>query len=285
MNFCRARLAQPAMPADPAPPRPSGFLLAALAAALLAPLGPARAVPAEGKTADEIEACVRANLPSRSSVQEVSFRVNGPGGATTDSNVKIHWQQDAKTELSRVHLRFEAPLDMRGSALLLLEKPGRNDMFMYLPELKRVRRVTGPALSGGMFGTDFTYSQFERLQGVARDIEVVRLADGEFEGSPVYVLGHTPADDPEFDYVESYVDPERCVPMRTEFFEANRKLRKVLKAEPAHVKQVGSHWIPHRLVMSDVVRGTSTEFRVDTIEVNAKIHRRMFTEGNLAQGN
>jgi len=243
---------------------------------------PARAQ--DGPSAEEIEACVRANLPSRSSIQTVGFRVNGKGGAVTESQVKIYWQKD-EDQLSKVLLRFDAPADMRDSALLLIEKPGRNDMFMYLPELKRVRRVTGPSLSGGMFGTDFTYAQFERLQGIARDLQVERLPDGELEGRRVHVLGHTPADDPEFVRVVSYVDPERCLPLRTEFFETPDRLRKVLETDEAGIRQVGSQWIPHRMVMKDVVQGTSTEFTIDSIEVNATIHRRTFTEANLAQGN
>lgn len=241
------------------------------------------AAPSE-RTAEQIEQCVRANLPSRSSVQEIAFRVNGKAGATTDSRVKIHWQK-VEDGLSNVLLRFEAPQDMRGSALLLVEKPERNDMFMYLPELKRVRRVTGPALSGGMFGTDFTFAQFERLQGVSRDLKVERLPDAELEGRAVHVLAHTPADDPEFEYVQSYVDRERCIPLRTEFYEKGRRLRKVLDTPEAGIKRVGEQWIPHRLVMRDVVQGTSTEFTVERIDVNATIHRKMFTQGNLSQGN
>jgi hypothetical protein len=267
-------------------------IVAAIAGAVLcaglAMASPARAAgdatPTGGPSADEIEGCVRQNLPSESSVQEVTFRVNGKGGMTTDSHVRIHWQK-GEDELSKVLLRFDAPADMRGSALLLIEKPGRNDMFMYLPELKRVRRVTGPSLSGGMFGTDFTYSQFERLQGISRDLTVERLPDADVDGTPVWVLGHTPADDPEFEYVQSYVDRERCIPLRTEFYEGGRHLRKVLEADPDAVQRVGEHWIPHRLVMKDVVHGTSTEFQVDSIDVNAKIHRRVFTEKNLTQGN
>jgi hypothetical protein len=241
-------------------------------------------LPAGGPSGDEIEACVRANLPSKSSIQEVTFRVNGKSGATTDSHVKIHWQM-GEDQRSKVLLRFDAPPDMRGSALLLIEKPGRNDMFMYLPELKRVRRVTGPSLSGGMFGTDFTYSQFERLQGVARDLKVTRMPDTDLDGTPVHVLAHEPADDPEFDYVLSYVGAEHCIPLKTEFFENGRHLRKVLEVDPASVREVDGLWIPHKLVMKDVVQGTSTEFNVDSIDVNAKIHRKTFTEANLAQGN
>jgi len=257
-----------------------------IVATLLAAAGATtRAEPAAPeRSAEQIEQCVRANLPSRSSIQEVAFRVNGKAGVTTDSRVKIHWQK-GEDGLSNVLLRFEAPEDMRGSALLLVEKPERNDMFMYLPELKRVRRVTGPALSGGMFGTDFTYAQFERLQGVSRDVKVERLPDEELEGRAVHVLAHTPADDPEFEYVTSYVDPERCLPLRTEFYESGRRLRKVLDATEAGITRVGDQWIPHRLVMRDVVQGTSTEFTVERIDVNATIHRKVFTQGNLAQGN
>jgi len=265
----------------------AAWALGALAAALLGAL-PARAaedaLPAGGPSADEIEACVRANLPSKSSIQEITFRVNGKGGMTTDSHIKIHWQM-GEDQLSNVLLRFDAPADMRGSALLLIEKPGRNDMFMYLPELKRVRRVTGPSLSGGMFGTDFTYAQFERLQGVARDLAVTRMPDAELDGRTVRVLAHEPADDPEFEYVLSYIDAERCVPLKTEFFESGRHLRKVLETDPASVRQVDGLWIPHTLVMKDLAQGTSTEFHVDSIEVNAQIHRKIFTQANLAQGN
>ena len=263
------------------------FWLTALAVALAA-AAPIRAqedaLPSGGPSADEIEACVRANLPSKSSIQEISFRVIGKGGMTSDSKLKIHWQM-GDDQLSKVVLRFEQPLDMRGSALLLIEKPGRNDMFMYLPELKRTRRVTGPSLSGGMFGSDFTYSQFERLQGVARDVSVSRMPDAEVDGTPVYVLAHEPADDPEFDYVLSYIDQKRCVPLKTEFFENGRSLRKVLEADPAGVSQVGEQWIPRRMVMKDLLKGSSTEFNVDSIQVNAKIHRKMFTQSSLGQGN
>jgi len=37
--------------------------------------------------------------------------------------------------------------------------------------------------------------------------------------------------------------------------------------------------------MKDLAQGTSTEFSVDSIEMNAKIHRKIFTQANLSQGN
>ena len=49
--------------------------------------------------------------------------------------------------------------------VLLLEKKDRMpDQFMYLPELRKVRRVTKRSVAGSMFGTDFSYEDFERFQ-------------------------------------------------------------------------------------------------------------------------
>ena len=120
---------------------------------------------------------------------------------------------------------------------------------------------------------------------VWRDISVTRMPDAEVDGTPVHVLAHEPADDPEFEYVLSYVTQDHCVPLKTEFFESGRRLRKVLLADPAAVTAAEGLWIPRKMVMKDLTQGTSTEFNVDSIDVNAKIHRRIFTQSSLSQGN
>ena len=58
-------------------------------------------------------------------------------------------------------LRVHEPADLEGAGLLLLEKSDRTDMFIYLPDLKKVKRVTSHMLSGSLFGSDFSYEDFE----------------------------------------------------------------------------------------------------------------------------
>ena len=43
-----------------------------------------------------------------------------------------------------------------------------------------------------MFGTGFSYAQFERLQGVSRALEVERMPDSELNGKAVHLLAHAP---------------------------------------------------------------------------------------------
>ena len=162
-----------------------------LAALLLAPPWAGAVDAGVAPEAKEVEDCMRKNLPSETSVQTVTLRKKAPDGSMSETRAKIFWRR-GEDGFHQARLLFSDPDDMRGAGLLVLQRDGANDLFMYLPELKKVRRVTGHMMSGSMFGTDFTYEQIERLQGLAKDAVVKRLPDGKEDSSAVYVLEATP---------------------------------------------------------------------------------------------
>ena len=45
----------------------------------------------------------------------------------------------------------------------------RDGMFVYLPAVKRVRRVTGTFADGALMGTNFSYFDFKQLQNTFGD--------------------------------------------------------------------------------------------------------------------
>lgn len=236
--------------------------------------------------AEEIAECVRGNLPHRSSVQTIWFRSTDRVGSTTASQSVIHWQR-FDDGLSRVMLRFHRPLDLKGAGILLLEKKDRRpDTLLYLPALQKVRRVTTGFVSTSMFGTDFSYEDFERLMGMSRDTTVERLDDASVSGRPVYVLAGTPDDvsGSAYERVVSYVDQERCVPLRVESFEPGGGLRKVLEVDPSTVEHHGAFWVPRTQTLRDLRDGTATELELEEIELDVKIHRKMFSERELQVG-
>ena len=59
--------------------------------------------------------------------------------------------------------RLEAPADLRGMALLTLENRGRaDDTWVYLPSLRRNRRITAHRRADAFLGSDLAYADFER---------------------------------------------------------------------------------------------------------------------------
>ena len=185
--------------------------------------------------------------------------------------------------LSRVMLRLREPRDLRGAGFLLIEKKPRVDMFVYLPDLEKVRRVTTRMLSGSLFGSDFTYEDFQRLQGMEVEGQSERLADATLDGVSVHVVAHHPAPDTGSGYerVVTYVARDTCVALKTEMWERGERLRKVLTADRESVFQRDGVRISRNLLMEDLRDKTSTRLVVTEIEVGTEIPRKIFTVLNL----
>jgi hypothetical protein len=241
---------------------------------------------AASASAEEIEDCVRANLPRDSSVQTLVFRSTDRLGATTGFESTLYWKR-FEGGLSKVVLRFEAPPDMRGAGVLLIEKRGRRpDTFMYLPALRKVKRVSSRSASSSLFGTDFSYEDFERLIGMSADARRERLADVVVDGRILYVIEALPASDAgsAYERVATFVDPETCIPLETRSFEPGGQLRRRLVVDPDRITREGDRWVPRLQVMHDLRDETRTELHVEHIEMEADIHRRMFSERWLESG-
>lgn len=264
---------------------PVGAITAIAATAIIAIIGLASApAAAEPPPADvqEVLDCVQANLPRETSVQRMHFESKDRvgGGRTIESVVRWRRFEDG---LSKVLVRVHAPNDLRGSGLLLIEKQSRADMFVYLPDLEKVRRVTSRMLGGSMFGSDFTYEDFSQLQGMAVEGRSERLADAELDGVPVRVISHLPAEGSGSSYerVTTYVDAATCLPLRSEMFERGDQLRKVLSVDPSDVFQQGSVRIPRRLRMEDRRDQSETQLLVKEIEVDVELQDRVFSVSTL----
>jgi hypothetical protein len=237
-------------------------------------------------TVDEINQCVRDNLPSKSSTQTVVLRSINRVGDVAESGATIFWQQD-DAGLSKVLLRFSKPLEMRNSGVLMLEKEGRSpDTFLYLPATKMVRRVSSRAASSSLFGTDFSYEDFSRLVGMASDSAKERGEDSEIAGRPTYVVSATPRPESGSSYerVVSFVDQETCVPLRIESYEDGGRLRKRLSADISKLSREGSSWVSLHQTMEDLRDETRTEVVIEAIDTDAKIHRKMFSTHELEVG-
>jgi hypothetical protein len=260
---------------------PGAPRLACLALALLAAAMPASA---DERTAADVAACVAENLPDRSSVQSVLFRSTDRVGEASESRATVYWQR-GEDGLSSVMMRFASPTDLRGAGLLLLEKEeGRSDMFMYLPEIGKVRRVTSRMMATSMFGTDFSYEEFERFQGFERGWTNTRLPDATVGDEAVYVIESRPQgpeDGSAYERILQYVHQEICLPLKTEFYERGGQLRKVAVTDRASIAKQKSGWLPRAVTIRDLRDETETDLVVEKLEIDEKIPRKFFSQREL----
>lgn len=259
----------------------SACLIAALQLApALAYAQPEDAAP--GGDVKAINDCVAKNFPPKTSIQTLSMKATDRIGSERTIRAVVHWKrgEDGK---SRVRALFSEPLDIAGSALLMLQTSGPTDVFLYTPALKKTRRISSQAMKGAIYGTDFSFEDFARLQGVGVEQSLVRLPDDTLDGRPVYVIEARAPEISESAYRRgvSWIDRETCVPLKIELYEAGDRLRKVLSASHARVEKHADGWLPHELVMVDQRDQTRTVLTVEKLEVGAAVSDRTFSLAQL----
>jgi hypothetical protein len=236
------------------------------------------------ETADEIQECVRRNVEAKSSIQTVVLDAKDRVGAVNRLDARIYYKKDESGAM-RVLMQIESPQDLREAAILLIERKGGQDIFMYVPELRRTRRLHGRMVTDTMFGTDFSYEDFRRMQAIGSDLSGERLADAEIQGRPVFVVASKMPESAESIYqrLVAYVDQATCVPLKVEFFQKGESPRKVLEADPAQVVEEKGRRVARKMVLRDLQADTETAITVSELQVDVEIPERLFQERTLDQ--
>lgn len=231
----------------------------------------------------EVEACLRRNLPERSSEQRVRFEATDRMGGSRKLAGRVFWRK-GEDGLSKSLIRLEEPPDLRGSAYLLLERADDVDIFVYLPEYQKVRRVTPHTLSGSLFGTDFSYEDMRRLRHLLEHTGSTRLPDTEQGGRRAYALRLAPPEDSGYGQVLAWIDVETCVLLKLELYGRGGALAKVLTTDPATLEKSGALWVAKAFTLRDLEEQTETRLEFGAIEVDGDVPERLFSERALMSG-
>mgnify|MGYP000008710594 CR=1 FL=1 len=259
-------------------------LTACVAVALLWP-GAALAESASPapKSADELLACMRANIPPTVRIQEVELVTVDRGGGERTMRGRLYGARE--DGLVRVMLRIDAPADLAGAAYLIREEAKSDQMYLYLPAINRVRRITGGSGDNQLFGTDLSYNDIKQVQNAFSAVQVKDEGNEQLAGATVRVISFAPAPESEsrYDRIVASVDPQRCMALRVAFYEGG-KLRKQLDVESKDLKQSGSYWYAERSVMRDLVDQTQTRLRVDGVRSGDDVSGRYFNPRSFYLG-
>lgn len=231
--------------------------------------------------------CLARTLPERAMTQKIRFKTYDRGDLLGESAADLYWKR-FEDGGSRALVRLTGPPRKIGLALLAEEKADntlRQDVTVYLPELRVVRRISGAALSGSMFGTNFSYDDFVQLQGMLHKRSVSRLADVTLNERPAYVLETVPQHpDSRYTRIITLIDQAWCVAVRLRFYGADDAMLKELVVDPQSVQEIAGRWIPHALVLTEHDKSGRTELFVDQIAINPELKPNLFTEAELRRG-
>lgn len=244
---------------------------------------PALGAAVRGLDDPALERCLERSLPPPSLRQEVEMRVFDFTGSETRSTADFLWKR-GEDGRARLLLRVTEPPLRAGIAVLALER-GREepDLYLYLPELRQTRRVTGRTFSGSLLGTDFSYEDYLQFQALMGTSTVRRLDDATRDGRAVLVLEILPDQQAStYSRVLLEIELERCVPVRGEFFGRDGRPAKLLEVDLERLFEAGERMLPQRLIMHDLRQESRTELLIRRIEPEAPIADGVFVPAALS---
>ena len=180
---------------------------------------------------------------------------------------------------SKSVLRFTAPAEVKGVALLVVNHPDRaSDQWMWTPAIERDRRIALQDRSTRFFGTDFSFEDLEE-----RDVNQYDYASrGEetVDGAACWRIESTPKQSRSSQYTRSmvWVRKDNYAFARIENFIKDRAVRRLTYSD---IRNVQGIWTARRLEMADLRRGSRTRLTLDKLQYNVPLADEDFTQQAL----
>ncbi|MEN8712895.1 MAG: outer membrane lipoprotein-sorting protein [Arenicellales bacterium] len=233
----------------------------------------------------EIEACIRKNAPKATAIEKI--RLVSEDSIYEEEKIlsaKVYWKY-SPSGTSNILAVFDEPDDILGSRLLFMEKESANEIYLYMPALFKVRRISSERISSSMYGMDFSYEDFQFMYNMLATAVSEQRPDVVLNGEPMYVFAITPraGEKSIYETIYSYFDQKSCVIQKVEFYEQGGALRKVLVTEPDSIKMVNGILIPHKLLMSDIKEESKTELTIISVSVDPPIQDKLFDPAQLKE--
>ncbi|MDJ0710739.1 MAG: outer membrane lipoprotein-sorting protein [Woeseiaceae bacterium] len=176
---------------------------------------------------------------------------------------------------------FDTPRDIQGTALLSHAKIlDPDDQWLYLPALKRVKRISSANKSGPFVGSEFAFEDFTAIELNKFDYTFVREeACGELVCD---VVERTPRyENSGYTKQVSWVDQSDFQLRKVEFYDRRGDLLKVL--ELTDYRSYDGIWRAHRLSMSNVQTNKTTDLLYGDYTFKTGLAANDFVKGRLSR--
>ena len=196
------------------------------------------------------------------------------------------WSHELSDDEEHRFARFLKPSDVRGTTLLTYDYDEKDDdIWLYLPALKKVKRILSSNKTDYFMGSDFTYEDMENMDLVNWDYTLTGTET--IDGVECYVIEEAPNNEKEakesgYSKRTSWIAKTDFLPRRVDFYDKKGRLAKRLVFEDIHPTS-GDDPRPraHRMKMENFITRHKTTLVFDKLELDVPIDDDVFSQRNL----
>ncbi|MDA3810874.1 MAG: outer membrane lipoprotein-sorting protein [Spirochaetaceae bacterium] len=181
---------------------------------------------------------------------------------------------------------FMEPASVKDTRFLTLENELRNDdQWIYLPALRKVKRIAAGEREGSFMGSDFSYSDMSARGGDLDDSDYKILREETYNGYDCFVVESIPHEgtDPVYGKNISWVDKISRLTIKVDFYSLNLS-EKIKELIMENLKEVQGHWVGLKTTMTTIATGHKTIVETRQVKYDIPINPGYFTTNFLQTG-
>lgn len=212
--------------------------------------------PEEKGLAIAVEADKR-NIGWGDSIVNMRMILKNKQGDTSEREIRIKNFEVADDGDKSLSI-FDKPRDVRGTAFLTfshVDKP--DDQWLYLPALKRVKRISSRNKSGPFMGSEFAFEDIGSQEIAKYTYKFIKEAPCG-DGLNCLVSERYPTDKfSGYTKQVSWIDDQEYRIIKTDFYDRRKSLLKTLEMNE-YKQYLDKFWRPHNMVMTNHQTGKSS---------------------------
>jgi hypothetical protein len=236
--------------------------------------------PMPGQDARHIIEESQRRTHSKSQSYDGTLRVLDSGGRVSDK--RWRFLRTGSFGDSRSVIRFTAPPEVKGVALLIVNHPDRaSDQWMWTPAIGRERRIALQDRSTRFFGTDFSFEDLEERDAGQFDFKL--LGEDAVDGVKCWRIESRPRAAKSSQYTRSviWIRQPDYAPARIESFIKDAVVRRL---EYRRLEVMQGIPTARELEMTDLRRNSRTLLTLEKIQYNVPVKDSDFTVQALRLG-
>ena len=175
---------------------------------------------------------------------------------------------------------FDDPADVKGTALLSFShKSGTDDQWLYLPALKRVKRISSADKSGAFMGSEFAYEDISSQE--VEKYTYKHLREESLDGQDCLVIERYPVDKYSgYTRQVLWLDKAEYRVHKIDFYDRKNSLLKTYSAS-GYRRYIDRYWRPNEMLMVNHQTGKSTALQWTDYRFRTGLRSADFTQESL----
>jgi len=198
------------------------------------------------------------------------------------------WEREMSEDEEQRFSRFLEPADVKDTTLLTYDYEHQDDdIWLYLPALKKVKRILASNKSDYFMGSDFTYEDMENIDLV--NWTYTLAAPEVVDGVECHVLDAAPNNDKEraetaYSKMRYWIGIEDYLFRKVEYYDKKDRLSKrLITTDIRAISDTDSRKRAHRLDMQNLLTEHKTRIEMSKLELDVTVDDEVFSQRSLTR--